>query len=46
MLFCKDILQWDNNGRRKNMANFPDVNPKYDEILFLRQVSREQWGGV
>ena len=25
------------------MANFPDINPKYDEILLSKKVVREQW---
>lgn len=25
------------------MANFPDINPRYDEILLSKKVEREQW---
>jgi integron integrase len=26
------------------MVNFPDINPRYDEILHSKKVPREQWG--
>ena len=26
------------------MANFPDISPRYDEILLSKKVAREQWG--
>ena len=42
--FYHDIPQMDNNGWKRNMAKFPDINPEYNEVLLSRKVSRTQWG--